>query len=131
MTRILAGIVDWLATPYAVYLVLKDPAISRAVKLRAAIGLAIIFAYVVSPIDIVPDFIPLSGWLDDLIVVPLGFAVLRQITPGIDVVETKGRAETSIRRIVLWTMLAVGFAVLAGLLWTGLLIYLVVRLIAR
>jgi len=131
MTRILAGIVDWLATPYAVYLVLKDPAISRVVKLRAAIGLAIIFAYVVSPIDILPDFIPLSGWLDDLIVVPLGFAVLRKITPGIDVVKTKGRAEASVRRIVLWTVLGAGLAVFMGLLWISLLVYLVVRLTAR
>ena len=131
MTRVLAGIVDWLARPYAVYLVLKDDGISPAVKLRAAIGLAIIFAYVVSPIDIVPDFIPLSGWLDDLIVVPLGFAVLRQTTPGIDVMKTKGRAEASVRRVVLWTMLGAGLVVLMGLLWISLLVYLVVRSVAR
>ena len=120
-----------MATPYTVYLVVKDPAISRAVKLRAAIGLVIIFAYVISPIDVIPDFIPLSGWLDDLIVVPLGFAALRKITPGIDVARTKSKAEAGVRRIVLWTALGAGLAVVMALLWISLLVYLVVRLTAR
>lgn len=53
----------------------------QAVKLRAAIGLALIFAYVISPIDIIPDFIPFSGWLDDIIVVPLVLALVRRFTP--------------------------------------------------
>jgi uncharacterized membrane protein YkvA (DUF1232 family) len=125
---IVSRIVDWVTTPYTIYLVFKDPTISRSVKLRAAIGLAFILVYVVSPVDIVPDFIPFSGWLDDLVVVPLGLAVLRKITPGIDVVKTRVRAETGVRRILLWTMLALGVAVLGALLWLGLLVYIIVRL---
>jgi uncharacterized membrane protein YkvA (DUF1232 family) len=87
--RIFSQIVDWISTPYTIYLVLKDPAVSRRVKLRAVIGLVLIFAYVISPLDLIPDFIPLAGWLDDLIVVPLGLAVLRKITPGINVIEKR------------------------------------------
>ena len=120
---------DWVTTPYTIYLVLKDPAISRSVKVRAVIGLAIIFAYVISPIDVIPDFIPVAGWLDDLVVVPFGLALLRKITPGIDVVEKRDRAQASVRRILLWTVLSLVATVLLGLLWLGLLIYIIVRLI--
>ena len=127
--RIISRIVDWVTTPYTIYLILKDPTISRLVKLRAVIGLALIFVYIVSPIDIIPDFIPLLGWLDDLVVVPLGLTLVRIITPGIDVVEKKNRAQASVRRMLLQTMLSLVIAILLGLLWLGLLIYTVVRLI--
>jgi uncharacterized membrane protein YkvA (DUF1232 family) len=127
--RIISQVADWVTTPYTIYLILRDPAISRSVKLRAIIGLALIFAYIISPIDIIPDFIPVSGWLDDLVVVPLGLALVRKITPGIDVVEKRDRAQASVRRSLLWTMLALLVAILLGLLWLGLLIYIIVRLI--
>ena len=127
--RIISQIADWVATPYTIYLILKEPAISRSVKLRAVIGLALIFAYIISPIDIIPDFIPISGWLDDLVVVPLGLLWVRKITPGIDVVEKRDRAQASVRRILLWTMLSLVVAILLGLLWLGLLVYIIVRLI--
>ena len=127
--RIISQIADWVTTPYTIYLILKDPAISHSVKLRAVIGLALIFAYIISPIDIIPDFIPISGWLDDLVVVPLGLALVRKITPAIDVVEKRYRAQASIRRILLWTMLSLVVVILLGLLWLGLLIYIIVRLI--
>ena len=128
--RIISQIVDWVTTPYTIYLILKDPAISRSVKVRAVIGLVLIFAYVISPIDIIPDFIPASGWLDDLVIVPLALALVRKITPSIDVVEKRYRAQASVRRILLWTMLSLVVAILLGLLWVGLLIYIIVRLIA-
>ena len=98
-------------------------------KLRAVIGLALIFAYIISPIDIIPDFIPFAGWLDDLIVVPLGLALVRIITPDIDLMEKRNRAQASVRRILLWTTLALSAVVLLGLMWFGLLIYIIVRLI--
>ena len=128
--RIISRIVDWVSTPYTIYLILKDQAISRSVKLRAVIGLALIFAYIISPIDIIPDFIPIAGWLDDLVVVTLGLVLVREITPGVDVVEKRARAQASVRRILLWTMLSLVVAILLALIWVGLLIYIIVRLIA-
>jgi len=127
--RIITQIVDWVATPYTVYLIFKDSAISRSVKLRAVIVLVLIFAYVISPIDIIPDFIPFAGWLDDLIVVPLGLALARKITPGFDIVEKRNRAQATVRWILLWTILSLLVVTLLGLLWLGLLIYIIVRLI--
>ena len=81
--RIISPIADWVTTPYTIYLILKESAISRSVKLRAVIGLALIFAYIINPIDIIPDFIPVAGWLDDLVIVPLGLTLVREITPAL------------------------------------------------
>ena len=90
----ISRIVDWVTTPYAIFLILKDQTISRSVKLHAVIGLALISVYVVSPIDIVPDFIPIAGWLDDLVVIPLGLSLIRIMTPGIDIMEKRERVGT-------------------------------------
>jgi uncharacterized membrane protein YkvA (DUF1232 family) len=128
--KIINRIVDWVTTPYTIFLILKDPAISWSVKLRAVIGLVIIFAYVISPIDLIPDFIPLAGWLDDLIIVPLGFALVRLITPGIDIVEKRNRAQASVKWVIFWSIFSVTVVILLGLAWLGLLVYLIIRAIA-
>ncbi len=122
-------IIDWVTTPYTIYLILKDPSIPSGVKWRAAIGLALIFIYVISPIDIIPDFIPFSGWVDDIAIVPLGFMLLRLTTPGIDVVEKREKAQKSVRKVVFWTLLSLAGAALVGMACFALLIYGIVRLI--
>jgi uncharacterized membrane protein YkvA (DUF1232 family) len=127
--RFFSRISDWLTTPYAIYLVIKDPAVSRTVKWRAAIGLAVILAYVISPFDVIPDFIPLSGWLDDLIVIPLGLMSLRLFIPGIDIVKKQAMAQAGVRRILFWTVFTLTLIILLGMTWLGFFIYLVVRLI--
>ena len=128
--RIISQITDWVSTPYTIYLVIKDPAIPRSVKIRAGIGLGVIFAYVISPFDIIPDVVPFAGWLDDLIIVPLGLALIRVFTPGIDIVGKRARAQARVKRIILWTIFSLAVAVLLGLAWLGLLIYFIVRLIS-
>ena len=44
----------------------------------AALG---VIVYVISPIDIIPDFIPILGWIDDLIIIPVGLALVRGLVP--------------------------------------------------
>jgi uncharacterized membrane protein YkvA (DUF1232 family) len=126
---IISRIVDWVSTPYTIYLILKDPSIPRSVKLRAVIGLVIIFAYIISPFDLIPEFIPFAGWLDDLIIVPLGFLLLRKFTPGFNILEKQNRAQRSVKRIIWWTILALMVALLLFLASLALLIYGIVRLI--
>ena len=64
------------------YLATLDPGTPWYARVLA---LAVI-AYAVSPIDLIPDFIPVLGYLDDLILVPLGLLLVRRLIP-VDVLE--------------------------------------------
>jgi len=55
---------------YALYLAYRDPRVPWYARLLAA-G---VVAYAFSPFDLIPDFMPLFGYLDDLIIVPVGIA---------------------------------------------------------
>jgi uncharacterized membrane protein YkvA (DUF1232 family) len=124
-----SAFINWVTTPYTIFLILKDPTVPAGVKWRAIIGLVLIFAYVISPIDIIPDVVPFAGWLDDLIVVPAGFSLLRMITPGIDVKEKQDVAQKKVRKVVFGTILALVAAVLLGLAFLALVITIIVKLI--
>jgi uncharacterized membrane protein YkvA (DUF1232 family) len=64
----------------ALYLAYRDPRTPWYAKVWAAI----VVAYALSPIDLIPDFIPLLGYLDDLLLVPLGIALaIRLIPPAV------------------------------------------------
>jgi len=74
---------------YAIYLAYRDP----RVPLYARIFAACVVAYAFSPIDLIPDPIPVLGYLDDLVLIPLGVALaLKMIPPGV-MVECRGKAQ--------------------------------------
>jgi len=65
---------------HALYIAAREP---RAPWYAKALALAVA-AYALSPIDLIPDFVPVLGYLDDLIIVPAGIAlVIRMIPPAI------------------------------------------------
>jgi uncharacterized membrane protein YkvA (DUF1232 family) len=61
----------------ALWKLFKHPQTPRAAKIVAVA----VLAYVLSPIDLVPDFIPILGQLDDLVILPLGIALVVRLTP--------------------------------------------------
>ena len=61
----------------ALWKLFKHPQTPRAPKVLAIA----VLAYAVSPIDLIPDFIPVLGLLDDLILLPLGVALVVRLTP--------------------------------------------------
>ena len=61
----------------ALWKLFKHPDTPRAVRWLAVA----VLAYAVSPIDLIPDFIPVLGLLDDLLLVPLGLALVVRLTP--------------------------------------------------
>lgn len=61
----------------AVFLVMKDRETPAAAKILAAVTVA----YALSPIDLIPDFIPVIGYLDDIIILPLLIALIIKIIP--------------------------------------------------
>ncbi|WP_320821285.1 YkvA family protein [Thalassolituus sp.] len=60
-----------------VYFVARDSRTPIFVKTLALL----VAAYALSPIDLIPDFIPIIGYLDDLILIPLGLALVVRLTP--------------------------------------------------
>jgi uncharacterized membrane protein YkvA (DUF1232 family) len=62
---------------YALYLSARDPRVPWYAKAVAVV----VAAYALSPIDLIPDFIPVLGYLDDLILVPLGILLAVRLIP--------------------------------------------------
>jgi uncharacterized membrane protein YkvA (DUF1232 family) len=73
---------------YALYLAARDPRVPWPAKLLAAA----VAAYAFSPIDLIPDFVPVLGALDDLIIVPLGIALALRLVPPAIMAECRARA---------------------------------------
>ena len=95
---------------HAVYLASRDPRVPWYVK---ALAIAVA-AYALSPIDLIPDFIPIVGYLDDLVIVPFGVWLVISLTPAEIMAECRARADAAGRRpvsragmiaiIVLWVL---------------------------
>ena len=58
----------------------------------------LVAAYALSPIDLIPDFIPILGLLDDIIIVPLGLALIIHLTPPEIIEAAKIKALQSTER---------------------------------
>ena len=99
----------------ALWLLLKDARTPLAAKVVAGI----VVAYALSPIDLIPDFIPILGQLDDLILIPLGVTLAVKLVPPDLWAEMQQRAEAYRGKLpkMVWGLLLVGliWAVLLGL----------------
>jgi uncharacterized membrane protein YkvA (DUF1232 family) len=73
---------------HAVYLAARDPRMPWYVRVLA-IAVA---GYALSPIDLIPDFIPVIGYADDLIIVPLGIWLVVSLIPNEVMVEYRAKA---------------------------------------
>jgi uncharacterized membrane protein YkvA (DUF1232 family) len=101
---------------YALYLASRDPRVPWHAKAVAAC----VAAYALSPIDLIPDFIPVLGLLDELLILPLGIALAIRMIPDAILAEHRVTAAAASERpmsragaaaiIVIW----LGTALLAG-----------------
>ena len=76
---------------FALYLAARHPGTPWYAKILVA-G---VVAYALSPIDLIPDFVPVLGYLDDLILVPLGIALSIKMIPPHVLAECRVRAQES------------------------------------
>ena len=102
------------AETFALYLAARDPRTLWYAKLLVA-G---IVAYALSPIDLIPDFVPVLGYLDDLILIPIGIALAIKLVPHQVLAECRARAQETIQNgkpvswvagaviVVIWLILA-------------------------
>lgn len=108
------------AETYALYLAARHPSTPWYAKLLAVV----IVAYAFSPIDLIPDFIPVLGYLDDLVLIPIGISLAIKLVPDAVLTECREKASETIRSgkmqsraaavviILIWLTLAA-----AGTVW--------------
>lgn len=72
----------------ALWLAARDQRTPSLARLTAAL----VAAYALSPIDLIPDFIPVLGYLDDLLIVPLGIMLAIRLIPAPLMAEFRSRA---------------------------------------
>jgi uncharacterized membrane protein YkvA (DUF1232 family) len=94
---------------YALYIAARDPRVPWYAKLL--IGL--VLAYTFSPIDLIPDFVPVLGYLDDLLIVPLGIALALKLTPAEVMVDARLQAEELISKGKLISWLGILLVIMA------------------
>lgn len=108
---------------FALYLALRDP---RTPWVAKAFG-ALVVAYAFSPLDLIPDFIPVLGYLDDVILLPLGiWLTIRMIPPAV-LDESRARAEIELQGRGPTNRAA---AVVIILLWAGSLTVVVLAVLS-
>jgi len=96
-----------------VYFAARDPAAPMGMRILAAL----VAAYALSPIDLIPDFIPVLGYLDDLLIVPLGLLLVMRWMPDEVLANARIKADTLLAKprsffaaacfVVIWA--ALGF----------------------
>lgn len=121
----LATLKSWARTlerdVHAIALAVRDPRVPWYAK---AAGIAVA-GYALSPIDLIPDFIPVLGYLDDLILVPLGIMLVIRLIPPEIMAEHRALAAAAVDRPVGRTA-----AVIVVLIWlavAGVVAWLAVR----
>ena len=99
---------------FALYLASRDPRTPWYAKLLVA-G---VVAYALSPIDLIPDFVPVLGYLDDLVLIPLSITLAIKMIPYSVLAECRARAHETIQNgkpgsrvagaviVVIWLLLA-------------------------
>jgi uncharacterized membrane protein YkvA (DUF1232 family) len=104
----------------AIALAVRDPRVPWYAK---AVGVCVV-AYALSPIDLIPDFVPVLGLLDDLVLVPLGLLLVVRLIPADILVEHRLAAAAVAERpvswagaaaiVAIWVLAAAMLAALAG-----------------
>jgi uncharacterized membrane protein YkvA (DUF1232 family) len=95
----------------------------RRVPWYAKAFLALVLAYAFSPIDLIPDFIPVLGYLDDLVLIPLGITLALKMIPAEVMAEARQQAGQRIAqgkpvsRAGVVLIVAIWLLLLAAVLW--------------
>jgi len=107
---------------YAIYIACKDPRVPWYARLFAGF----VVAYALSPIDLIPDMIPILGYLDDLVLVPLGIILVIKMIPPAVLAECREKAEAAMNQgkptsriaaiviVAIWLLLGI-----VAVIWVG------------
>lgn len=116
-----ARIVQLKQDTYTLYVASRDP----RVPLVAKLVIGAVLAYALSPIDLIPDFIPVLGYLDDFVLIPLGIALAIQLIPDNIWRDCKTRAAATLgnklprSRAAALVIISIWLGAAAWLTWFG------------
>ncbi len=112
---------DWARRIKRDVLALWIAARDSRTPVMAKVAAGAVAAYALSPIDLIPDFVPVLGYLDDLVIVPLGIMLAVKLVPASLMAEFRAAAAEREARPVskagLAVIVAVWLLTVAGLLW--------------
>jgi uncharacterized membrane protein YkvA (DUF1232 family) len=115
------------AETYTLYLAARDPRTPWYVKFL--VGGIVAYAY--SPIDLIPDFVPVLGYLDDLILIPLGMALVIRLVPDPVLAECRTRAREAIQSRKPVSRVAASVIIVIWLALAGLCVVWIYEVLAR
>lgn len=97
-----------------VWFAARDPRTPALVRLLALV----VAAYALSPVDLIPDFIPVLGYLDDLVLLPLGILLIIRLTPAEVIAASRQKARDAAAKpasnvaaaviVIIWLLCAAG-----------------------
>ncbi|TAK81085.1 MAG: DUF1232 domain-containing protein [Dehalococcoidia bacterium] len=108
---------------YALYLACRDPRVPWYAKALAGA----ILTYALSPIDLIPDFIPVLGYLDDLIIIPGGLVLVRRMIPAAVLAEHRETAAQAFDSRAPASVIGAVVVVAIWLLLLALVAYVVIK----
>ena len=112
---------------YAIYLACRHPRVPWYAKFLAIV----VVGYALSPIDLIPDFIPVLGYLDDLILIPRGIMLVIRMIPAEILAECRQKSETIVGRATRAGNTAAAVIVLIWILTAALTVWLIIRTVNR
>jgi uncharacterized membrane protein YkvA (DUF1232 family) len=112
---------------YALYLAARDPRTPWYAK--TLVGLVV--AHTFSPIDLIPDFIPVLGYLDDLIIIPAGIWLALKMIPPEVIAESRKKANAALQSEKPTSWVAAVVIVCIWLILTTLFVILLIRMVKK
>jgi len=110
---------------FALYLAYKK----KETPLIAKVFTAIVVAYALSPIDLIPDFIPVLGYLDDFILIPMGVAIALKLIPAEIMEECRKEADRKLKNDIPEAKVAGVIIVMLWILILGFIGYRILTII--
>jgi uncharacterized membrane protein YkvA (DUF1232 family) len=111
---------------YVIYLAFKHP----HTPWYAKVLLIFVIGYALSPIDLIPDFIPVLGYIDDLIILPLGISIALKMIPKEVILECRGKAASErINGKIKW--FGLGIIILIWLIVLSVIAIVIYKIISR
>jgi len=107
---------------YAIFLAFKD----KRTPIYAKIMIGLTISYALSPIDLIPDFIPIIGYLDDLMILPLMISISIKLIPKYILIDCRNQVKANFQ---INKNIGIPTAIIIILIWIAILGFIIFRIL--